>query len=258
MIKDKNFVITKQNVESYAQKIANWIRGEVEKANSKGLVLGMSGGIDCAVVARLCQLADVPVHLIVMPYGRTEENSEAMTRALDLIHTFSFDYHVHDIKPSIDSSTIHEDSPLLVGCNLSNISLARANLRPRERTKYSYQFAQIHDRLVIGTTNLSEYMLGYFTKWGDMADINPVLLLTKTEIYILADFLQIPVSIISAKPSADLWIGQTDEEELGLTYAEIDNYILTSTSGSSESDKLIENKILSSQHKREKTPFFVE
>ena len=101
-----------------------------------------------------------------------------------------------------------------------------ANLRPRERTQYLYAYAQTNNMLVIGTTNYSEYMLGYFTKWGDMSDINPLQNLTKGEVYILAKYLEIPESIINTKPSAELWEGQTDEEEMGLSYQEIDAYLI--------------------------------
>jgi len=99
-------------------------------------------------------------------------------------------------------------------------------------------------------------MLGYFTKWGDMADINPVQLITKREMYVLAKYLEIPESIILEKPSAELWEGQTDEDELGITYSQIDDYLLNGTSGLEEVDSLIEEKINNSRHKREGVPFF--
>ena len=259
MIKNKNFVITEQNVESYAQKFAEWIKTKVQNAHQKGVVLGMSGGVDCSVIARLCQIANVPVHLIMMPYGDNMEKSGSMARSMEFINKFGFgEYHVYDIKPSVDAAMIPDGSPLLEGCAPNDIALARANLRPRERTKYSYHYAQLHRRLVIGTTNLVEFTLGYFTKWGDVADLCPPLLLTKNEMHVLARFLQVPDSIINEKPSAELWIGQTDEDELGMTYPQADSYILTGTSNSAKIDALIERKILFSGHKRDATPFFKE
>ena len=258
MLKDKNFVITEQNVETYTQKLAEWIRTKVHGANQNGVVLGMSGGVDCSVVSRLCQIANVPVHLILMPYGNNMEYSSSYTHAMELINKFDFEYHVYNIKPAVDAAIIPDSSPLIEECNSNDIPLARANLRPRERTQYQYQYAQLHNMLVIGTTNLVEFMLGYFTKWGDAADICPLLLLTKSEIYVLAKFLQVPDSIINEKPSAELWPGQTDEDELGITYLQADSYILTGTSGNAEVDTLIEHKILSSEHKREGVPFYKE
>lgn len=258
MITGKNFVITEQNVESYAQKIAGWIKIKVQNAHQKGVVLGMSGGVDCSIVARLCQIADVPVHLILMPYGNNMESSGSYIRAMELINKFGFEYHIYDIQPAVDAAMITDNSPLLKGCDSNDIALARANLRPRERTQYQYQYAQLHNMLVIGTTNLVEFILGYFTKWGDVSDLTPPLLMTKNEMYILAKFLQVPDSIINEKPSAELWIGQTDENELGVTYAQADSYILTGTSGDAEIDALIDRKILFSKHKREETPFFKE
>ena len=255
MLENKKFIITNENTPFYVQKIAKWIKTKVHDTHQTGVVLGMSGGVDCCVVARLCQIADIPVHLVLMPYGNSLTNSSS---TMEFISKFGFEYHIHDIRPSIDSALIPDGSSLLEGCIPKDIALARANLRPRERTKYLYQYAGLHKRLVIGTTNLSEYMLGYFTKWGDMADINPLLLLTKKEVYVLAKFLQLPNSIIEKAPSAELWEGQTDEDELGLTYTQIDKYILNGNSESLEIDNLIKRKILLSEHKRKKTPFFYE
>jgi len=244
---NKNFIINEQNVESYVQKIGQWIREKVQNAGANGVVLGMSGGIDCSVVARICQVANIPIHLIMMPYGDNMEQSGSMTRCMELINKYGFGYHTHDIKVGVDSAIIPA---------AKDISIIMANLRPRERTQYIYQYAQLHDMLVIGTTNLAEYMLGYFTKWGDASDINPLQQITKREVYVLAKHLGVPQSIIDQKPSAELWEGQTDEDELGMTYDQIDDYLLGGTSGSAEVDRLIEIKIASSKHKRESTMFF--
>jgi len=137
MIENKNFVITQQNVELYAGKLAEWIKNKVQNAGASGVVLGMSGGVDCSVVARLCQIADVSVDLILMPYGDNMERSGSMKRSMELINKFSFRYHIHDIQPAVDAM-------FLEGCKSENINLAKANLRPRVRTAYSYQFAQAH------------------------------------------------------------------------------------------------------------------
>ena len=115
----------------------------------------------------------------------------------------------------------------------------------------------INNLLVIGTGNLSERTVGYFTKWGDGAnDLNPIANLTKGEVYILAKYLQVPDSIINKKPSADLWNGQTDEEELGITYEQIDKFILTGTSGNNEIDNKIRNVNKKNMHKLRQIPIF--
>lgn len=115
----------------------------------------------------------------------------------------------------------------------------------------------INNLLVIGTGNLSERTVGYFTKWGDGAnDFNPIAKLTKKEVYIVAKHLQVPDSIINKKPSADLWNGQTDEAELGIKYEQIDEFILTGTSGDTEIDNKIRDKIKKNMHKTNSIPIF--
>ncbi len=115
----------------------------------------------------------------------------------------------------------------------------------------------INNLLVIGTGNLSERTVGYFTKWGDGAnDLNPLGMLTKKEVYILAKYLGVPESIINKKPSADLWEGQTDEEELGISYSQIDEYILNGTSGDKNVDEIIKLKHKITMHKLKPIPIF--
>jgi len=252
----KSFLIDDNNVADYAAKIAAWIRERVEQAHRKGVVLGMSGGVDCSVVARLCQLAGVDVHLVMMPYGDDMKSAQSGEHSMALIEKFHFPCHVFDIQPAVDALTIAADSSY---CETdgTNLELSRVNLRPRVRMAYLYQLAQLDDRFVIGTGNLSERTVGYFTKWGDGAcDLNPLAMLTKREVYALARYLEIPSCIISKPPSAGLWDGQTDEDELGMTYAQIDAYIIDGTSGNTETDRKIEERTAMSEHKRARIPAF--
>ena len=249
----KSFFIDEQNVVYYAGKIASWIRENVELAIKKGVVLGMSGGLDCSVVARLCQLVGVDVHLVLLPYGDDMKNTKSSDHSMELIEKFNFPFHVFDIKPAVDALTIPCRD---VACHVST-ELSRANIRPRVRMTYLYQFAQLNNRFVIGTGNLAERTVGYFTKWGDGAcDLNPLAMLTKQEVYTLARYLEVPDCIIYKKPSAGLWDGQTDEDELGMTYTQIDAYIINGTSGNQETDKKIEERIAMSAHKHAKIPVF--
>jgi len=254
----KKFLINDQNVAIYAEKISAWIKEKVAQERRKGVVLGMSGGIDCCVTARLCQLAGVDIHLVLMPYGDDMKKSKGSDHSMELIEKFNFPYHVFDIKPAVDALTIPDN--LLCKDVARNVSsLARANIRPRVRMTYFYQFAQLNDYFVIGTSNLSERTVGYFTKWGDGAcDINPLAMLVKHEVYTLAKYLEVPPSIINKRPSADLWEGQTDEDELGMNYAQIDAYITNGTSGNPEIDKKIEAKKAISAHKHVPIPVFEE
>lgn len=246
---EKNFLITEDNVEEYANKISKWIKEQVNNANADGVVLGMSGGVDCSTVARLCQNANVKTHLVLMPYGDNMKNVKSYDDAMELINKFKFEYHIFDIKQAVDNIQI-KDERILNNAVKANIKLSVANIKPRMRMIYLYQYAQINNLLVIGTSNLSERTVGYSTKWGDGAsDFNPLGNITKREVYILAKYLDVPDSIINKKPSADLWYGQNDEEEMGLTYEQIDEFIINGTSKDKKADEKIYMKKEKAMHK---------
>lgn len=256
-MEEKGFVITEENVKDYVRDIARWIKTQVEDSGANGVVLGMSSGVDCSTVARLCKEASIDTHLIIMPYGNSMNKSKSYECAMELINKFDFSYHVFDIKPAVDCLQISKDSGLVNELNSQNLAMTHANIRPRIRMTYLYQYAALNNLLVIGTGNLSERTIGYFTKWGDGAcDINPIANLTKKEVYILAKYLQVPTSIINKKPSAELWEGQCDEDEIGITYEKIDNFILNGTSGNEQDDVLIKSKQIKSEHKNRPIPMF--
>lgn len=141
-MESKNFIITEENVSKYCEKIGNWIKKNIENAKTNGVVLGMSSGVDCSVVARLCQNAGINTHLILMPYGNDMTNSKSYSDAMELINKFRFDYHIFDIKPAVDSLQIPENSKILENASKRNIELSRANIRPRVRMTYLYQYAR--------------------------------------------------------------------------------------------------------------------
>lgn len=252
-MKSKNFIITEKNVDRYVEEIAKWIKNKIKTTKRKGVVIGMSGGIDCSVVARLCQMADIPVHLILMPYGGDMTNTSSYTHAMELIDKFNISYSIKDIKPAIDALA---DFELLQN---DHHKLALANIRPRVRMTYLYEYAQYNEFAVVGTSNLAERTIGYFTKWGDgVSDLNPLGMLTKGEVRILAKYLGVPESIINKAPSADLWPGQTDEREIGMNYDEIDKFILFGTSGNKETDEKIRKRIKYSNHKHKSIPIYTK
>jgi len=253
---NKPFFIQDENVAQYAQLMASWIAQQVKSAGRKGLVLGMSGGIDCSVVACLCRLAQVDVHLVMMPYGSDMNNSKSHQHAMELIQKFDFPYHIFDIQPAVDALMIQREE-FITEATAANRALSLANIRPRVRMTYLYQFAQLGSRFVIGTGNMAEATVGYFTKWGDGAyDLNPLAMVTKQEVYTLAKYLGVPESIQYKSPSAGLWEGQTDEDELGMTYAQIDGFILSGTSGDLAIDELIRKRMEQSAHKFAAVPTF--
>ena len=254
-MESKKFLITEENAKEYCNIIGTWIKEHLENAHANGVVLGMSSGIDCSVVAGLCKNAGVNTHLVLLPYGTDLNNSKSYSDAMELINKFKFDYHMFDIKPAVDNIQVSDN--FIKDSNENNVKLAKANIRPRMRMIYLYQYAQINNLLVIGTSNLSERTVGYSTKWGDGAsDFNPLGMITKREVYILAKYLGIPECIVNKKPSADLWEGQTDEEELGIKYEQIDEFILNGTSGDDQIDNLIKIKNERAMHKLNPIPIF--
>ncbi|MCL2587702.1 MAG: NAD(+) synthase [Firmicutes bacterium] len=232
--------ITDKNAQEYIQDIGDWTRGHVEKLNSNGVVIGMSGGMDCSVVARICQLAGIDVHLVTMPDGDTMGTH--FEDAMQFSQQFGIPLQVVDIKEPCDAVE-HQ-----IGIPLG--ALERSNIRPRIRMTVLYALAQEMGRFVIGTSNLDERLLGYFTKHGDGAsDFNPLGDITKEEIRILARHLDLPERIITKPPSAGLEEGQTDEGDFGFTYKQSNDYIREGTSGNDQVNKMIEQRIARNGHK---------
>ena len=131
----------------------------------------------------------------------------------------------------------------------TSVEMAASNIKPRLRMITLYYYAQNNGYMVLSGSNRSEFMTGYFTKYGDSgADLMPLLNLYKTDIFEMAKVLRVPDIIINKKPSAGLWEGQTDEDEFGFTYEELDNYLMNNSE--TKSKDLIDKKIRQSEHKR--------
>lgn len=198
------------------KKIILWIKKQLKDSRTKGIVLGLSGGIDSAVVSALAKEAagKKRVLALILPcQSQKEDLKDARLVAKTL-----------GIKTEqIELSKIYNDLiKLLPKAN----NLAVANLKPRLRMTALYYFANKLNYLVCGTGNKSEIMVGYFTKHGDGAtDILPIGDLTKTQVRALAKELGIPKKVINKPPTAGLWPGQTDEGELGITYSELDDIL---------------------------------
>lgn len=198
-----------------------WLQEQVKNAGLKGAVVGLSGGIDSSVTARLCQLAfgDELLTVIMPCHSKAKDREDA----LKVAGKFDFEVVENDLTEVYDHFLAN-----LKGSGIKAGSLAEANLKPRLRMTALYYYAQAKDYLVVGTDNWSELKIGYFTKHGDGGiDLAPLGSLVKHEVRGLAHELGIPEEIINKKPSAGLWDGQTDEAEMGFSYQELDNYILT-------------------------------
>ncbi|HCL4480154.1 TPA: NAD(+) synthase [Clostridium botulinum] len=250
----KNINVNKENVKEVIENAVDWIKEILKTSKAKGIILGMSGGIDCSVVARLCQIATSNVTLVLMPYGESMKRTGDKNHAMKLINKFGFDYFEVDITNSVN--TIRNSITAYKDINIEGLPVN--NIKPRVRMTILYTIGQSKDYLVAGTGNLSEEVMGYFTKWGDGAcDFNPIGSFTKTEVRLIARELGIPNEIIDKAPSAGLWTGQTDEEEMGVAYEDIDNFIINGESSTKEATAKIKRAYEITKHKRTPIPIFM-
>lgn len=222
--KYKAFLRGVNSLERVVDEIVIWLRQRVNEAGVNGLVVGVSGGLDSAVVAYLIQKAFPESSLgLVMPLKTNEsdinhadkviKDSRIKGLTVDLTDTHTAMFNV--IRTEIADEFIDE-----------NAQLADANLRARLRMSTLYTIATNYNYLVVGTDNASEWYTGYFTKYGDGGvDIQPIIDFTKDEVMDIALYLGVPDEIVNKNPSADLWEGQTDENEMGTTYKAIDAFI---------------------------------
>lgn len=207
----------KLDCKKKVEEITIFLQSQFKYANRKNAIIGVSGGIDSSTVAALCvnALGAENVYLIAMPIiGITE------------------DKHLHDVEELAGSLKIHNENYKLIKINniveefksiLHPDTLRFGNIMARVRMIILYDFAKKENGLVVGTCNKSEILLGYETLHGDGAcDLNPIASIYKTQLIDLAAYLNVPKKIIKKKPTAGLWIGQTDEEELGFTYKWVD------------------------------------
>ncbi|MGB2828346.1 MAG: NAD(+) synthase [Dehalococcoidales bacterium] len=237
------------NIKALADKLTSWIRDEVTAGGCRGVVTGMSGGIDSAVLAVLCQRAFPQSTLGVMMPCRSNPDDKA--HALTVAEKFA----IPTVEVALDSiyETFLRELPEFKD-NPELEHLAQANLKPRLRMVALYYIANQRRYMVAGSGNRSEIAIGYFTKHGDGGvDIMPLGNLVKSQVRELARHLGVPEAIIDKPPSAGLWEGQTDEAEMGVSYEELDGYVLTGEA-SEEVRQRIEKMMAGSAHKRSLPP----
>ena len=233
--------------EKVNRYLVDWLEEKIGAAGRKGGVVGLSGGLDSSVTAALLNQAFPENSLaVILPCESREEDVDDALMAAEKIgievENIELDGVFHDLL-----SRLREAEP-------GRDKLAEANIKPRLRMTALYYLAARREALVVGTDNWSELTTGYFTKYGDGGvDIAPLGRLVKTEVRELGRFLGIPEKIIERQPSAGLWKGQTDEEELGLSYDELDGYILRGEARP-EVEERVEELKQGSRHKKEFPP----
>ena len=226
------------------EKRVAYIRALVADAHASGIVFGNSGGKDSALVGILCKAACADTVGVLLPcgsgrnYGADAEDGRALAGAFGIETR------------TVDLGAVREKLIESLGAAAALNDTALINLAPRLRMTALYAIAASENRLVAGTGNRSEIYMGYFTKWGDGAsDFDPIADLTAGEVFEFLEYLGAPRRIIDKAPSAGLFDGQTDEQDMGVSYRAIDEWILRST-GEEKDLAVIRRFHARSEHKR--------
>ena len=242
--------------------MAGWLRQQVHAAGSRGIVVGLSGGVDSAVVARIAQLA-MPdaVTAVIMPAHSDPRDAQDARLVVDAFKipvmtvdlTEPYDALLDSVQETFGSTVRGQAS-----ADEPATRLALANVKPRLRMATLYFVANRLNYIVAGTGNRSEIAIGYYTKYGDGGvDVLPLGSLVKSEVRALARDLGVPAPVIDKAPSAGLWLGQTDESEMGFTYAELEDYLRKGPASVAPAVAMkIERLARVSEHKRHLPPTF--
>lgn len=235
--------------EEYSSRVA-FIKSLIQESGAAGIVYGNSGGKDSALVGILCKAAWDNTVGIMMPCA-SRRNYEADTAdGLAVAKQYGIETRTVDLTPVRNIATAQISAAAQLNAQ------ALTNLAPRLRMMTLYAVAAAENRLVAGTGNRSEAYVGYFTKWGDGAcDFNPIGDLTVTEVYEFLRYLHAPACILEKAPSAGLFDGQTDEQEMGFSYRALDAYLAGEEVCDSVSQR-IANMHRKSDHKRRPIKYY--
>ena len=226
------------------EKRTEFVRNILKESGASGIVYGNSGGKDSALVGILCKAACDNTVGIIMPCGSLRNYNEDTADAKTIAAKYDIETRTVDLSPVKEA----ELSAISDITTLNKAALVK--IAPRLRMLTLYAVAASENRLVAGTGNRSEAYVGYFTKWGDGAhDFNPIADLTVTEIYEFLRFLNAPECVITKAPSAALFDGQTDETEMGVTYAELDRFLMGDEIDA-DKQQIIQTLHKASEHKR--------
>jgi NAD+ synthase len=237
--------------EEFDRRVA-YIRGKLREAHADGIVFGNSGGKDSALVGILCKAACPNTLGVIMPCASSQNYGQDKDDGNALAGQFGIETR------TVDLTAVREAELKALACAAELNDMAVTNIAPRLRMTTLYAIAAAENRLVAGTGNRSEIYMGYFTKWGDGAsDFNPIADLCAGEVFEFLRYLNAPLAIVSKAPSAGLYEGQTDEKEMGVSYAAIDSYIKGGEIA--EKDRAVIDRYHSrSEHKRRPISTYAE
>lgn len=235
-------------LEKYLDVIVKFMQDYMWSAHANGFVLGLSGGVDSSLVAALAKKAVGKENLmcIMMPI---DSDPSDLNDAMEVANALDLRYIVLD-----GSKSYHETLNRFAEQGISLDKMSQSNLKVRIRMTMLYAYGQTHNYLVLGTDNMDERHTGYFTKYGDgAADLLPIVYLTKGEVVAASKMLGVPTHLAERTPSAGLFEGQTDEKEMGVTYKDLDDFLL-----GKPVDEAVEERINHlhrvSEHKRKDIP----
>ncbi|TPE57427.1 NAD(+) synthase [[Mycoplasma] falconis] len=243
----KKTILTNKELKIYQiliKKIRNWLRQKVNSAKANGIALGISGGIDSATLAKICdEEFQEKAHFY---YFKTKQD------------TYTED-HINQLqkvlKNKIEIIDLTNEYKLIINNLKLEKRIAKINTKSRLFMTSIYALSQDKNCLVLGTDNYDEFYLGYFTKYGDGGcDLLPFANIKKSDVYAMANILNIPKSIIDKKPSANLEEEQYDEDELGFSYDQFEKWLIDKNSVSKEVQSKIEKAHKLTDHKRDRIP----
>jgi NAD+ synthase len=240
-------------IPSTIDRAATWLRDYAASTGATGYVTGLSGGVDSATAAGLAVRAVGPQNVlgVLMPCHSQPEDARLGQLVAD-------SFGIRTV--TVDLSRAYDD--LIGALPPSDSVLASANVKPRMRMTTLYYLAQANNYLVLGSGNKTELAVGYFTKYGDGGvDLLPLGSFSKTQVWEMARQLGVPLEVVDRPPTAGLWPGQTDEGEMGITYAELDGVLASIEAGDvADLDPVtlakVQAMIATSAHKRVMPPVF--